>query len=303
METSSIDLSTPSVIKALKSKEKIREKEINKKDYKIQDPRVPKGQWVAKKWIQLDLGLPISSQEYNPWKKPEAFSLRFSGRLDKTHRLSLEELKTLGCQKYTIDFHCVLGWSVLNLEFMGIPFDNLLQYLKPKDDWACLYQIGADGYTVPVDRRDVENSGAFLALGDGEGKILSKEHGGVRFIFPKLYGWKSAKYLREIYFLNHYMEGFWEENGAHARGRIAEEEKWVPEAAKQWEEGMKMTNWYRETFGERIYFYAMQFFGRRIGDMNFNKGKNTKKMEFRFKVLCFLIPLLLFLFFLKIFFF
>jgi len=200
-ETSSIDLSTPSVLKALKNKDKIRDKESNKKDRKEQDPRVPKGQWVTKKWIQLDLGLPISAQEYNPWKKPETFSLRFSGKLDKTYQLTLEELKAIDYQKFTIDFHCVLGWSVLNLEFMGISLEKLLQYLKPKDEWVCLYQIGADGYTVPVDRRDVENSGAFLALGDGEGKILSKEHGGVRIIFPKLYGWKSAKYLKEIYFL------------------------------------------------------------------------------------------------------
>jgi len=159
---------------------------------------------------------------------------------------------------------------------MGISLEKLLQYLKPKDEWVCLFQIGADGYTVPVDRRDVENSGAFLALGDGEGKILSKEHGGVRIIFPKLYGWKSAKYLKEIYFLSHYMEGFWEQNGAHARGRITEEEKWVPEAAAQWEEGMKMTNWYREKFGDRVYFYAMQFFGRQIGDLEFNRKEYEK---------------------------
>jgi len=72
------------------------------------------------------------------------------------------------------------------------------------------------------------------------------------------------------------MEGFWEQNGAHARGRITEEEKLVPEAAAQWEEGMKMTNWYREKFGDRVYFYAMQFFGRQIGDLEFNRKEYEK---------------------------
>jgi len=234
-KNTSIDLMNPSVIKVLKSKEKLREKEINKKDQKKQDPRVPNGQFVSKKWITLDLGLPISAETYNPWKKPEEFSLVFSGKLEKRITLNLEELKKLGYQKFVMDFHCVLGWSVLNLEFMGISLDNLIQYLKPKEEWTCLYQIGADGYTVPVDRRDVEGSGAFLALGDGEGKLLPKEHGGVRFIFPKLYGWKSAKYLQEVYFFDNYVQGFWEQNGAHQRGRVAEEEKWVPEAAAVWE--------------------------------------------------------------------
>ena len=59
-----------------------------------------------------------------------------------------------------------------------------------------MYQTSADGYTVGVDARDCE--GAFLAVTDADGAMLSRDHGGPRLVFPALYGWKSAKYLSRI---------------------------------------------------------------------------------------------------------
>ena len=50
-----------------------------------------------------------------------------------------------------------------------------------------------------VHRNDMKD--AFLAVTDGDGVMLSEEHGGPRIVFPALFGWKSAKFLAEVEFL------------------------------------------------------------------------------------------------------
>jgi DMSO/TMAO reductase YedYZ molybdopterin-dependent catalytic subunit len=52
-----------------------------------------------------------------------------------------------------------------------------------------------------------------------EGKAISSEHGGpVRLVLPRLYLWKSAKWLRRLEFINRDRPGYWEERGYHNLG-------------------------------------------------------------------------------------
>jgi len=122
--------------------------------------------------------------------------------------LSFFDLKKLGMEKFKTDFHCCTGWSTLDLEFTGIPITQFLSFINPLPQWKFLYQISADGYTTVLFRDDVEKDGGFLCLGDSDGNLLSVEHGGIRLIFPHLFGWKSAKFLSELIFLEDYCEGF-----------------------------------------------------------------------------------------------
>ncbi|MCX7771402.1 MAG: molybdopterin-dependent oxidoreductase, partial [Proteobacteria bacterium] len=48
------------------------------------------------------------------------------------------------------------------------------------------------------------------------GNILPAKHGfPLRLIIPKLYAWKSAKYVSGFEFLNENRAGYWEERGYH----------------------------------------------------------------------------------------
>ena len=52
-----------------------------------------------------------------------------------------------------------------------------------------------------------------------EGKPISREHGGpVRLVIPKLYFWKSAKWIKRIEFSALDKPGFWEVRGYHNYG-------------------------------------------------------------------------------------
>ena len=64
---------------------------------------------------------------------------------------------------------------------------------------------------LPIERA-IEDD--VLLVHTWEGKPLPREHGGpCRMITPKLYAWKSTKWIRRIEFLADDREGFWEVRG------------------------------------------------------------------------------------------
>jgi DMSO/TMAO reductase YedYZ molybdopterin-dependent catalytic subunit len=60
-----------------------------------------------------------------------------------------------------------------------------------------------------------------------DGVPLSVEHGGpARLVVPRLYAWKSAKWVAGVELLEHDRPGFWESNGYHMRGDPWSEERY-----------------------------------------------------------------------------
>ena len=60
-----------------------------------------------------------------------------------------------------------------------------------------------------------------------QGQPLTRDHGGpVRAIVPKLYFWKSAKWVKRIEFIARDRAGFWEMHGYHDRGDPWTEERY-----------------------------------------------------------------------------
>ena len=60
-----------------------------------------------------------------------------------------------------------------------------------------------------------------------DGEPLPLEHGGpLRLIVPRLYAWKSAKWVRGVEFLAQDRAGFWEQGGYHMSGNPWREERY-----------------------------------------------------------------------------
>jgi DMSO/TMAO reductase YedYZ molybdopterin-dependent catalytic subunit len=82
------------------------------------------------------------------------------------------------------------------------------------------------GYTTNISLADLQDDGALLAV-QHDGKDLEPEHGGpCRLVVPKLYFWKSAKWVRAFEFLEVNTPGFWEVNGYHLRADPWKEERY-----------------------------------------------------------------------------
>src|SRR2546421_335378 len=60
-----------------------------------------------------------------------------------------------------------------------------------------------------------------------DGAPLTPEHGGpCRLVVPRLYFWKSAKWVRGLEVQREDRPGFWEQNGYHMRGDPWKEERY-----------------------------------------------------------------------------
>ena len=249
------------------------------------------GNHVVKKWVVLDLGNRPSRATYDPWSAGDDHRISFTGLGPDgagSRDLTLRHIKAVAGGDWVrmppCDWHCVTGWSTLGLCFRGVPFSAVVDALSKDDDgkendpafaprpgWRRIYQRSADGYDTTVQRRDVHDG--FLAVVHGEsGEMLREEHGGPRLVFPSLYGWKSAKFLKEVHFLATdddapgARRGFWEKLGCHPRGRWAEEQRWAPgTSAVVWNALAGMTDLYRVVGGEWVWERVMVHGGRVLG--------------------------------------
>jgi DMSO/TMAO reductase YedYZ molybdopterin-dependent catalytic subunit len=83
-----------------------------------------------------------------------------------------------------------------------------------------------DGYTTNVPYQYFNDDDVLIAH-SWNGKPIPVEHGGpVRIVLPKLYFWKSAKWVKRILFLERDQPGYWEVRGYHNVGDPWEEERY-----------------------------------------------------------------------------
>mmetsp|Transcript_16774 Transcript_16774/g.21542 ORF Transcript_16774/g.21542 Transcript_16774/m.21542 type:complete len:308 (-) Transcript_16774:17-940(-) len=277
-EESTIDVNDPKVRRQIQKKKKLMEQEfqrskIGKKRGKGQAiENLPEGQHLVKDWVVLDLGIPLKFH-FDPWEQPESWSLKFYGCGNDGKSevvLDFKQLNQLGQQSnLDVDWHCVTGWTKKHLEFKGIDLDDILKYVSPREDWVCMYQVGADGYTVPIHRDDCKG---FFAVFDGENSMVSKKHGGPRFIFPELFGWKSCKYLTEVHFLPNHKKGFWEKFGCHYRGRVEFLERFDKKSEGVWKVLIWIMNLYVKFFPEKFWVCLVQVSGAVLGFITYLLG-------------------------------
>ena len=73
---------------------------------------------------------------------------------------------------------------------------------------------------------DLRSDDGLLAI-KHDGEDLEPDHGGpCRLVLPRLYFWKSAKWIRGFEFMDVHVPGFWEVNGYHLRADPWKEERY-----------------------------------------------------------------------------
>ncbi|ADV65259.1 oxidoreductase molybdopterin binding protein [Desulfurococcus mucosus DSM 2162] len=153
------------------------------------------------------------------------WSLEVAGLVDNPLKLTLSSLYELGVKTVRRDFHCVTGWSVRNVEFTGVPLSRIIELVKPGETVKWVFVESVDGYSTIIPFEELTGGDALVAL-EMDGRPLDLLHGyPARLVVPHLYGWKSAKWLSRIVFMNEYRDGYWEALGYHPRGRVGLEER------------------------------------------------------------------------------
>jgi DMSO/TMAO reductase YedYZ molybdopterin-dependent catalytic subunit len=151
---------------------------------------------------------------------------KISGMVEREKTLDFKEFISLPMVKVISDVHCVTGWSKIDNLWEGVStlaIKDLVNIL-PKAKFVIVHSAG--GFTTNLSLEDFFQEDVLFAI-KHNGKPLTPEHGyPVRLVVPRLYFWKSAKWVVGIEFVENDRPGFWESRGYHNRGDPWKEERY-----------------------------------------------------------------------------
>jgi DMSO/TMAO reductase YedYZ molybdopterin-dependent catalytic subunit len=181
--------------------------------------RLPPGQHLTDGWPVLDLGM-------QPNLPAKDWQFTVAGLVENPVTWSWEDFRAQPQTQVKTDIHCVTSWSMYDSLFEGVSARHFLSVVRPKPEVKFLVCKAYDSYTTNLSLERFAEEDVLLAH-SWNGQPIPREHGGpVRVVLPKLYFWKSAKWLRHITFLEKDAPGFWEVRGYHNEGDPWKEERY-----------------------------------------------------------------------------
>ena len=181
--------------------------------------RVPPNQRLTRGW-------PVLHASPIPKFNPALWTFRTWGEVENEFEISWDEFRALPSLTVGSDFHCVTGWSKLDNTWEGISFREIASRAKPKASATHVLIHAEYGYTANLPLETLMDDDVLFAWSH-DGEPLEPEHGGpLRLVVPKLYAWKSAKWVRGVHFLDHDERGYWEVRGYHNRADPWHEERY-----------------------------------------------------------------------------
>lgn len=168
--------------------------------------RLPPGQYLTKKW-------PVLSYESTPRFDAQKYRFKVWGAVANPLELTWEELLALPRSQLTTDIHCVTTWSRYDNQWEGIHLRDILARVQPTEQAQFVMAHSFTGYTTNLPLSALDDDDVMIAL-KHDGADLEPQHGGpVRLLVPKLYFYKSAKWLSGLEFMDRDRPGFWEIRG------------------------------------------------------------------------------------------
>jgi DMSO/TMAO reductase YedYZ molybdopterin-dependent catalytic subunit len=180
--------------------------------------RLPPGQRLTQKW-------PVLTYGETPAVERSRWTFRCFGLVEREAAWTWEEFQALPRAEVVSDIHCVTKWTRLDVRFEGVPAREVVARARPRPE-ARFVMVHADpDYTTNLPLEDLLADDALLAV-RADGRDLEPDHGGpCRLVVPRLYFWKSAKWVRGFEFIDVNAPGFWEANGYHLRADPWKEER------------------------------------------------------------------------------
>lgn len=171
--------------------------------------KLPPGQYLTTDFPVLSAG-PTPHVSLDQWE----FTIREGTEV--LRRWDWKAFRALPAESFTVDLHCVTGWSKLDTPWEGVSLDTILGDLKTDARYALVHSYG--DYTTNMPLEDLLKKQAWIGFRFDD-EDLAPEHGyPARLVVPHLYLWKSAKWVRGITLMHEDQPGFWESLGYHNYG-------------------------------------------------------------------------------------
>jgi DMSO/TMAO reductase YedYZ molybdopterin-dependent catalytic subunit len=181
--------------------------------------RVPPGQHLTDDWPVLHAGAVARID-------PASWTMTITGLVEKERRLTLREFLALPMVNVRSDIHCVTTWSLLDNLWEGVGSSTVRDICPPQPSARFVIVHAAGNWTTNLSLDDFLQPDVLFAV-RRNGRPIPPEHGApVRLVVPRLYFWKSAKWVTGIEYTEKDRPGFWESRGYHNRGDPWMEERY-----------------------------------------------------------------------------
>jgi len=180
----------------------------------LRQERIPPRQALTRKWPVLHAGT-VPSFDRARW------SFHIFGLVEQPWECTYDEFLALPHVQVRANMHCVTRWSKLDNVWEGVSTREVLSHVKPQPQAKFVMVHCEQGFTTNLPLSDFLGEDCLFAW-KHNGQDLEPDHGWpLRLVVPRLYAWKSAKWVRGIEFMEDDRPGFWEgfdHGGYHMRG-------------------------------------------------------------------------------------
>jgi len=144
---------------------------------------------------------------------PASWRLEVGGLVRKPLTLSLEEIRALDRLTYTVEHHCVEGWSAI-ATWTGVPLRAIAERVEVQPEARYVRFDSFDKeYYNGWDLKSAMHPETILAHGFNDRELMPDHGAPLRLYAPHKLGYKLTKYLTKITFTNEKPGGYWEDQG------------------------------------------------------------------------------------------
>jgi sulfoxide reductase catalytic subunit YedY len=161
----------------------------------------------------------IRSIEQTPSFDPGTWKLSVEGLVESELHISYKELLDLKSNEEVADFHCVEGWSVDKVKWKGVSLRVLFDNAGLKPDAAFATFHSASGlYSDSLSIREALEQDVMLAYMMYDEPLPLENGGPLRLVMPRMFGYKSVKWVNRITITKSQEVGYWERGGYNIDG-------------------------------------------------------------------------------------
>jgi DMSO/TMAO reductase YedYZ molybdopterin-dependent catalytic subunit len=159
----------------------------------------------------------------------KTWSLKVEGLIEKPISLRFEEIQRLPRKLVVKDFQCVEGWGLEKLKWEGVHLKEILGKVRinPKAGYVTFHATGGK-YSDSLSIQEALEPDTLLAY-SLNGKNLPPENGfPLRLVIPRMYAYKSVKWVERVVFTEKQEIGYWEQNGYPVDASIPGQNRTLP---------------------------------------------------------------------------
>ena len=146
---------------------------------------------------------------------PRTYRLVVDGLVQRPLSFTYRQLLWLPSSRQTCDFRCIEGWGVDDVPWQGVRLTTLMALARPLHDarFVTFHCLG-DTYQESLSMEQARLSNALLASCMYDHPLLPERGSPLRLVFPRMLGYKGAKWVTGLEFRSERDLGYWETMGA-----------------------------------------------------------------------------------------